>query len=159
VSATVKDRDNGYRDLMLRLQKASGGADVTVGIHEDVASQIHGEGPATIGEVATYNEFGTSRSPRRSFVADWADENDGPHKDLFRKIAQSILGTGRRALGLDEGMRLFGEKLKGSMVRRMGDGIPPPNAPSTIAQKGSSTPGVDTGELRQHVDFKVTTKG
>lgn len=160
MSVAVKDRDHGYRDLMARIHRASGGAEVTVGIHEDVASKKHDDkSDVTIGEVATYNEFGTSRAPRRSFVADWADENASVNKDLFRKIAQSILATGRRALGLNEGMRLFGEKLKGSMVRRMGDGIPPPNAASTIARKGSSTPGIDSGELRKHVDFKVSTKG
>jgi hypothetical protein len=157
VTARVQDRDNGYRDLIQRLRAAREPVGVTVGVHEDVGNKPHGDGPATIGEVATYNEFGTSRIPRRSFVADWADENEAVNADLMRKLSAGLISGKVRSL--DEAMRLFGEKAKGSMVRRMGEGIPPPNAPSTIARKGSSTPGIDSGEVRKAVDFKVTTKG
>ena len=34
----------------------------------------------------------------------------------------------------------------------------PPNAPSTIKKKGSSNPLIDTGEMVQSVDYKVTTQ-
>ena len=34
----------------------------------------------------------------------------------------------------------------------------PPNAPSTIQQKGSSNPLIDTGGLRQRITYRVVSK-
>jgi hypothetical protein len=43
----------------------------------------------------------------------------------------------------------------GDVQRRIVQRIPPPNAPSTIAKKGSDVPLIDTGRLRQSVDYTV----
>ena len=42
--------------------------------------------------------------------------------------------------------------------QRISDGIPPQNAPYTINKKGSSTPLVDTGQLRSSISFKVVKR-
>lgn len=159
---TVRVIDKGYAALFQRLRAPA--AAVTVGVHEDVGAKPHpgsirgrdkrSPPKATIADVATWLEVGTSRAPRRSFVADWADENEERNRDLLRKLGHGLV-TGQ-IKNAAEGLRLFGEKAKQSMVRRMGDGIPPPNASSTIARKGSETPGVDSGEVRKAIDFKVT---
>jgi hypothetical protein len=41
---------------------------------------------------------------------------------------------------------IYGIKL---VVEKIDSQIPPPNAPATIAKKGSSTPLIDTGQMRQ----------
>jgi hypothetical protein len=44
---------------------------------------------------------------------------------------------------------VMGSTLANAMKRKIvdGAGVPPPNAPSTVAKKGSSRPLVDTGRL------------
>lgn len=44
---------------------------------------------------------------------------------------------------------------QGSIQQRISDGIPPPNAESTIRRKGSSTPLIDTGQLRTSIKYRV----
>ena len=162
MAAGVVVKDKGYAALFNRLSGKLG--EVTVGVHDDVGSQPHPgpirgrdrrkPGNATIADVATWLEFGTVRNPARSFVRDWADRHDQDHRSIMGKLAAAVIrGTIPSA---EEACRLLGEKLKGSMVRDMGDGLQPPNAPSTIERKGSSTPGIDSGTVRKAIDFKVT---
>lgn len=149
----ITDTDHGYSKLFERLKGAV--SDITVGIHEEDGNLPH-DGTAdspTIAQVATWLEVGTSRAPRRSFVADWFDENDSRNRQLLSTLSKGVISGSLESIR--KAAELFGEKMKFSMVRRMGDGIPPPNAPSTIKRKKSSTPGVDTGVLRQHVDYRV----
>ena len=51
-----------------------------------------------------------------------------------------------------------GEFLAGKMKEKIMSRIPPPNAPSTIAAKGSSLPLVDTGEMMGAIDHKSKEK-
>jgi hypothetical protein len=58
-------------------------------------------------------------------------------------------------LSEDAALGLLGTKAVGEIQKRMARGIKPDNAPSTIAAKGSSTPLIDTGRLRQSVTYAV----
>lgn len=51
-----------------------------------------------------------------------------------------------------------GEFLAGKMKEKIMSRIPPPNAPSTIAAKGSSLPLFDTGEMVGAIDHKQREK-
>lgn len=51
-----------------------------------------------------------------------------------------------------------GSFLAGKMVEKIMSRVPPPNAPSTIAAKGSSLPLVDTGEMMGAIDYKQREK-
>ena len=48
---------------------------------------------------------------------------------------------------------------KGLIQRKIVDGTFEPNAPSTIRKKGSSRPLIDTGRMRQSVNFIIRRKG
>jgi len=50
-------------------------------------------------------------------------------------------------------------KIEKAVVDEINSGVPPPNAPSTIKAKGSSKTLVDSGEMRNHVDHKITGEG
>jgi hypothetical protein len=50
-----------------------------------------------------------------------------------------------------------GELIAGQLVASITEGPFAPNAPSTIAAKGFSTPLISSGRLRRSVDHKVTT--
>lgn len=46
----------------------TGGVLVTVGVHEDVGRLPHAGGPETIADVAQFVEYGTEKTPARSFL-------------------------------------------------------------------------------------------
>lgn len=50
----------------------------------------------------------------------------------------------------------FGLWAVGEIQQRIADGIPPPNAQSTVDRKGSSTPLIETGQLRASIKHKVS---
>ena len=50
-------------------------------------------------------------------------------------------------------------KIEKAVVDEINSGVPPPNAPSTIKAKNSSKTLVDSGEMRNHVDHKITGEG
>ena len=50
-------------------------------------------------------------------------------------------------------------KIENAIVKKMLSGVPPPNAPSTIAKKGSSKTLIDTGEMLGHVTHLQTEEG
>ncbi len=50
-------------------------------------------------------------------------------------------------------------KIEAAVVKKIQSGVPPPNAPSTIKQKRSSKTLIDTGEMIQHVDHRITGEG
>lgn len=100
--------------------------------------------PATMDEVALYNEFGTSSIPPRPFL------RNAQKKAAQRgaEIVQSGLNAG---LSMDAIMKQAAEGLKDLIVESIEDNIPPENAESTKAKKGSSHTLIDTGQLRASV--------
>ena len=50
-------------------------------------------------------------------------------------------------------------KIENAIVKKILSNVPPPNAPSTIRQKGSSKTLVDTSEMVGHVTHRQTDKG
>lgn len=70
----IVDRDRGARALEAKLRRLARSR-ITVGIHEDQASQIHHAGGPTVGEVALDVEFGTEDAPARSFIRAPIDEH------------------------------------------------------------------------------------
>jgi len=106
----------------------------------------------TVIEVACWNEFGTDDIPARSFIRAWFDENKARIKDDLRKLMQSVVQGTRTK---EQILELLAQRCVGEIQQRIADGIPPENAASTIAQKGSSTPLIDTGQLRSSVSYRV----
>lgn len=149
----IRDLDRGYRKLMTQALDMAKGMSVTVGIHEAEGQKSHGE--LSVIDVGTINEFGgpNNNPPRRSFIRDWADENRTAHEENLRKIAVAVLygKTPSMKVAFDR----FGLRCVGEVQKRISDGIAPPQAESTIARKGSSTPLIDSGLLRASIAHKV----
>lgn len=149
VSSSIRDKDNGFRELFARIAKGKP-VTVTVGVHAEEGAAS--DGKTTVAEVATYNEFGLG-PPERSFIRDWADQHEDRNLNMVRKIAESVV-TGKGPTP-DQAFDQIGLRFVGEIQARISGGIPPPNAPSTIAQKGSSTPLINTGQLRSSIRHKV----
>jgi hypothetical protein len=148
----VIDKDRGWSALAQQL-KSLGDAHVLVGVQGSQASAEHPDAGATVAQVASWNEFGTGHIPARSFIRATIDLNEKPLNALSAKLGQGVV-LGK--FGAGQALQLIGEHAVGLIKQRIADGIAPPNAPSTIARKGSSTPLIaHTGTLRNSVTYRL----
>lgn len=147
---TVRVKDRGANRL-LRTAKSLGKAPrrVKVGIIGPLASEDHGG--LTLAALAAIHEWGIG-VPERSFIRAWADENRVEIRKRQRALVRQIL-QGR--LTEETALKRLGAWAQGSIQKRIADGILPANAQSTIDKKGSSTPLIDSGQLRSGVTHEV----
>lgn len=117
------------------------------------------EGTGEVLDRAFYNEFGTEHIPERPFMR-LALKKGGPALTnalevggvgIIRAAAngQDVVGAKRRALGV------IGIEAQGLIQESITSLSSPPNAASTIRQKGSSNPLIETGQMRQSVTWRV----
>lgn len=136
------DRDKGW-DAILAAIIALPGAEISVG--------ILGEAGQDIVNRATWNEFGTKTIPARSFIRSTFDENTARYQRLAAKYA--------RKLGTDISVSSYLQKIGMTAVADIQVKIvklrTPPNAEATIRAKKSSNPLIDTGHMRQSVNYEV----
>lgn len=152
---SIKDTDRGYKKLLrdAKVEKT----DITVGIHAADGQKTYQKGqsePATLIDIATFNEFGLG-VPERSFVRAWFDA----HKAEVQTFAESqlkLVVSGK--LTKEQALDRIGLFMQAGMQKNISDGIPPTNAESTVARKGSSTPLIDSGQLRSSITFAVEEK-
>lgn len=113
------------------------------------------EDGADVCQVATWNEFGTTHIPPRPFLRQSVENRKSEISSYMAAQKKKFLkGTGAKnilnEIGLFQKKNVQAEITEGSFV---------PNAPSTIKIKGSSRPLIDTGTMRQSVQYFVTKKG
>lgn len=151
MNAKITDRDRGYRRLIRRLLgPIAKGPGVTVGIHEQEGAATP-DGDVSIATYATINEFGLG-VPERSFLRSTADENA---EDYGKAIERAILDDLEGGRSVVDGLDRVGMRAVRDVKRKIRDLKDPPNAPNTIAKKGSSNPLVDQGAMRQAVTHRV----
>lgn len=148
---TVLDIDHGWADFEKRINALSSTAHVLVGVQGGAGDAQHRDSEMTVAELASIHEFGLG-VPERSFLRSTMDENEGALLRLAARLGQGVIDgafTQPQALGL------LGEHATGLVVEKIRSHIPPPNAPSTIAGKGSSTPLIDSAQLVQAITHEV----
>lgn len=109
---------------------------------------------ADLVDVALYNELGTSTSPARPFMKQ-SFEN---HEDDLQNACDEVnaeLSRGGTAVQALENLGTFGKAL---VQQEIIDGEFEPNSAATINKKKSERPLIDTGTMRQSVDFKVVKR-
>lgn len=74
----------------------------------------------------------------------------------MRRLASQVL---RGEITRDAALNRLGAYVQGKLRGAFTDGHMAPNAPSTIRQKGSSKPLIDTGALRQAITFILSGEG
>ena len=131
---------------------------VVVGVLGNDGSAAHTEQSTTAGrevtvaEVAQWNYFGTSRIPARPWFL-WMKARHGAQlAALQKRLAEGIVTD---KLSLDQALALLGEAAVGMTKQTIADRIPPRNADSTIAKKGSDVPLIDSGQLRGSITYQV----
>lgn len=154
MSVRIKDTDHGYRKMRENMKRASKGGGVSVGIHANEGAQSEAGSAVTVLDVAIWNEFGLGVD-ERSFLRAWVDENASVNAEKLRKAMISVV---RGQKTLEQELELIGLSFQGGIQKKIASGVMPQNRQSTIDKKGSSTPLIDTGQLRQSITFLVRDK-
>lgn len=128
--------------------------EVVVGFQAGEATEENG---ADLVDIAAFNELGTSSSPARPFMKQ-SFEN---HEDRLKAACERVNRTINAGEGAEHALQQLGVEIKGLVQEEIIEGGFTPNAPATIERKGSDTPLIDTGTMRQSVNFAVRqrTKG
>jgi len=133
---------------------------VKVGV---LASKGGGEeiaaGGITLVQLLATHEYGDpeigipERAPlRRTFA--------GNRAELARFVAPLARAVMLGKMTIDRALGLLGAWGVSEVKRTIRAGLEPPNAPSTIARKGSSTPLVATGQLVNSISYEIVgTRG
>jgi hypothetical protein len=159
----IRDKDRGMKRIRSVLRQAQMRRKVVVvgwlddgkgGEDHDAADGL------TVAQLAAVHEYGaeiettngTIVIPARAPLRTTMDEQRDANVKKLRVLATAVL-EGR--IELDKALNIFGVDMVGQVVKRIRVGLPPPNAPSTIARKGSSKPLIDTAQLVQSVQHIV----
>ena len=129
---------------------AKKGGYVEVGVIESAAHK-ESEG-LTVADVASYNEFGTETIPERSFMRSTLRKEKSNIKALNKKLLRKIT---KGKLSTKKGLGLLGQFLSAKISKKIVSIKTPPNKPETIKRKGSSNPLVDTGQMKNSMNYKV----
>jgi hypothetical protein len=141
-------REKGSRPTLPR-----GAVSITLGVHSDDANHTHGSGEGlTIGDIGSFQEFGTQTVPQRTFIRGWFDERqDFIRATLQTQVTQVI--QGKRPL--EQALERVALAFEGDCKARIARNIPPPLAPATVKRKGSSVALIDSGQLRNSIRGRV----
>jgi len=169
MSKFVKEIDLGWKRIQRELKVIdksfvkigviSGGGKEKYSLHRDVPSKRAGTKQKTnidIAQLATIHEFGlpSRRIPARPFIRQAHIRNKGK---INRKIA-TLLNRIYRKMSVRTALEILGLFHQGNTRRIFRSGYFRPNKPATIAAKKSSRPLIDTGRLRQSIDYEVVLK-
>lgn len=113
------------------------------------------EDGTSLAEVAAYNELGTSDMPARPFMKQSFEKHEKELQAACDRVNQAIIGGSSAEQALDS----LGVTVKGIIQEEIVEGGFEPNAPSTIRKKGSERPLIDTGHMRQSVNYVVKKRG
>lgn len=101
-----------------------------------------------VAQVAYWNEYGTSTIPPRPFFRNAIKEKS---KEWLNLIQSTQLKT----KDMGETLAIVGTESSSDISDSITNLSSPPNAKSTIAQKGSSNPLIDTGFMRDSVTYRL----
>ena len=151
--ASVKRKNPKWLESVLKKQKKLTGKVVAIGFPKgtDAVGLSYPDGTALLN-VAAWNNFGTSRIPRRDFMSAGSKlmhEKTAPIAKRFMK------GINSGKIDADTVLRQMGVVAAGQLQIAIKDLTDPPNSPITISMKGSSNPLVDTGLLVGSVTWVI----
>lgn len=150
MQVSFRDRDLGFKGLV-KLAFGFRQASVAVGVTE--ADGAKSEGALTVLDVANIHEFGLGTAPERSFLRAYFDQNEPRIQKMLIALMEAAL---KGKYTKEQILEILGQKMVGEIQARISAGIEPPLAQATIDKKGSSTPLIDTGQLRASISYKAS---
>lgn len=142
--------DKPWKRLMSRVS-GLGRLRVNIGVF---SKETHDNSDLTLIHLMAIHEFGApeanipERAPiRKTFIMKKAE-----YRKMVGQLVKLVLAEKLTMLKATEILGMWGaSEVRSTIVA----GVSPPNAPSTIKRKGSSTPLVDTGQLLNSITFEV----
>jgi hypothetical protein len=164
MAITISDKDTGFKKIMSEMKKLESKPYVKIGVQGADASKdkkvrnddgtITDVSGITVVDIATFHEFGYG-VPERSFLRATIDQNRDKYYAIVKELKNEIFAG---KMTTENASKILGEKIKSDCQQRITDGIDPPLSSETIANKGSSVPLIDTGQLRQSITYVVEAK-
>lgn len=145
----VEDNDLGYANIIKSICALSGKV-VKAGVL--ASSGKASDGKTNLVDVAVYNEYGTSRIPKRPFVRIATDSKKKNWQEQTDKLAGEILDGHGSA---EQSLEIIGNIMSADIQNVIGSSKLAPNAASTIKKKGSAAPLIDAGRLRPSIRFEI----
>jgi len=144
----IKDFQQTLDSLNRELNKFDNadGKFVTVGIHEDAPDADD----MTMAQLGAIQHFGV---PGRIPARRWLDLGVVSGVPTYVKVLQDA-----QPETLDQALELVAIEAKSAVQEFVRNLSEPPNAEYTIRKKGSSNPLIDTGEMLNSIDAKVTNE-
>jgi hypothetical protein len=106
-------------------------------------------------DIAMFNELGTVHIPSRPFLRDSVDANADQINNFLQSMKKELLRGG----SAEDVLKKIGVFQKGLIQKQIVSGNFAPNSEATIKKKGSDTPLVDTGRMRQSINYVIQQKG
>jgi len=136
------------RELRDRLDRKNA---VLVGVPKGSGNYEDGTKMAVIAAVQEYGSA-DGRIPERSFLRVPLNAEQKQFAATFRETVPDVV---QGSLTSEQMLDRVGSQAVGVVQEAISAGINPANAPATVERKGSSTPLVDTGALRQAITYVV----
>lgn len=152
MSVKVTDKVTADGKKLQKILKELADKEVRVGFQQGKATEEDG---TDVCDIAAWNELGTVNMPSRPFLRMSVDDNSDKINSFMSAQKRSII-NGEPA---DRILKKIGIFQKDLIQEKITEGSFEPNAPSTIKAKGSSKPLIDTGRMRQSVNFEIKQKG
>ena len=109
----------------------------------------------TLAEIGAYQEFGTSRIPRRPFLSG-AFEQYRNDLGTFKVRLLNLIYD--KKLDYTQALAKLGQRHEDQVKNKITAGPWVPNAESTIRQKGSSKPLIDDRDMTKAVRYVIARK-
>lgn len=152
MGAKVTDKVTADGRKFQQMLKELAELEVRVGFQAGKATEEDG---TDICDIAVYNELGTEHIPARPFIRDSVDDNESEINSFLKGMKRDIV-SGKSAESVLKKIGIFQKDL---MQEKITSGSFTPNAPATIKKKGSSHPLIDSGRMRQSVNYVIQKKG
>lgn len=146
----IKDFDGKFIDKLKKLASGKGERAVLVGVP---ASVTENDG-TPMALVAAVHEYGVPEKgiPERSFIRTALQKNLARYKALNRaNLAKVVAGK----LSVEQALGQLGMMAKADIQDNIRSGTFAPLKQATIDSKGSSKPLIDTGNLRQSINYEL----
>lgn len=127
---------------------------IKVGIIAEKGGGEMTEDGMTLAELGALHEYGGKNVPERSWLRRTFEEKGDLVKEKQAEICKMIVMD---KTDVRKGLEMLGAWAAAETKKTIthGEPIPPPNAPSTIARKGSDRPLVDTGRMVGAISYEV----
>lgn len=150
--AGVKDEWTPEGKKFMEELKELASLEVRIGFQHGKEKEENG---ADICDVAAWNELGTEHAPSRPFMRDSVDKHLSAIDHMFMSQKDALL-SGATAKDILNTVGLFQKDLMQTEIEQ-GDFVA--NAPETIRRKGSDKPLIDTGQMKNSVNYQIVKKG